>query len=104
MLTVFVSYLLCVVLTAHGGPNPLHPLFDILHNTGIYTASEALKEPISVYSRSGQLSVDLVVEEYRFSTDVFSFSTRVFCWTGMQQQYCSFPGPTLHCFPGDVVT
>lgn len=71
----------------------------ILWNTDINPNPSPLISPFNIYSNNRLLDIELSVEEFRFSNELFSFTTRSFCF----ENKCSIPGPTLICNPGDRV-
>jgi len=72
---------------------------QVLYNPGIFTSSSMLQTPITIPSSSGVLTADISVKHFRFTSEVFDFDTRAYCFLGT----CSIPGPTLIVQQGDVV-
>ena len=74
---------------------------DYVHcSTGYESTCFALKEQTKIYSVDGDLDITLNVRAHRVTTDVFSFTTRVYCYMDV----CSVPGPTIVVKPGDRLT
>ena len=67
--------------------------------SSIYSKSEKLHEPIKLVSFNGKLNADLAIRSYRYDNGFIAFNTRVYCYL----DYCSIPGPSLNCKPGDVI-
>lgn len=57
-------------------------------------------QPTKISSSDGSLSITLTVEAYRVTTELFSYTTRAYCYNGK----CSVPGPTISVKPGDTLT
>ena len=69
-----------------------------------YSLPSALRntfaEPTKISSSNGALSVTLSVEAYRVTNELFSYTTRAYCYNGV----CAVPGPTISVKPGDTLT
>lgn len=84
-----------LVRTNDSSSNLYSPYF--LWNTEINKNASTLTQPIELYSANGYLNLTLHVQSKRIETDIFNFTTRVFCI----EDICRYPGPTLFIYPGD---
>lgn len=71
----------------------------MMNNVEVYTNSQALKEPRKIYSVNGIFNIALHVKPYHFTSGIFNFTTRAYCYLGT----CSVPGPTFYLKPGDFM-
>ena len=76
----------------------------LMNNTEIYGSSANLTEPTVLSTQTGFMSITLRVRAYRFTSGIFSFNTRAYCYDSDDAEpICSIPGPTIQVYPGDRV-
>jgi FtsP/CotA-like multicopper oxidase with cupredoxin domain len=71
-----------------------------LWNEGLSLNPPTLNTPLALRSTNGRLNVELTVQAERITTQLFDYTARVFCYTGI----CSAPGPSLYVLPGDILS
>jgi hypothetical protein len=73
---------------------------DMLTNLNINPEPAALLEPVRLTPTIGSINVIFTVQAYRFTSPLFSFNTRAYCYLGA----CSVPGPTFALQPEDSIS
>jgi FtsP/CotA-like multicopper oxidase with cupredoxin domain len=88
----------CAKVATEGGFGITQPC----GTTSLFAAADALQQPaVFTANASNILAITLTVRLRTLNATVFSFQSRLFCYTWQGAERCTAPGPTFKLHPGD---